>query len=225
MPDDIRPNRASDFDREIEIHHELDGPLQGFGDRLWSHITSDHSASKTLLDRKECDVVSLIYRDRYLFTPMSIALLAEVVGGLRNAVGHDLWSIEKFEIVTTNRRLAGENRTRNTVWADWHDANVRDQVVQATFDYIGMGTLISAGDGGTTGHGRLLEVGFASGKKLTLRLDQGVSYWRSSPSNSRQASYFDLNTGDPELQGAYLAKLELHIEGSQLPTQLFLKVR
>lgn len=62
-------------------------------------------------------------------------------------------------------------------------------------------------------------------EQMTLRLDQGVSYWRAAPSNSHQACHFNLNPGEVELRGKQLAELAAHIEGARLPTQLFLKVR
>lgn len=221
----IRPRLIKQGDREIEIHHELDGPLQGFGERFWQHLAAHHTATQALLADQDDDVTALIYRDRYLFTPLSVALLAEVVSGLRIRVGQGRWALAHFAVITTSRRVAGGNSARNTIWADWPHTDIRDQALLAAFRYLGIDTSIHLADGATTGHGRLLEVEWASGRKLALRLDQGVSYWRAAPSNSRQACNFNMNPGEVELRGKQLAELMVRIEGAQLPTQLFLKVR
>ena len=221
----IRPQRIDSGDREIEIHHELDGALQGFGRRFWQHISSQHPATRDLLADANGDLVSLTYRDRYLFTPLSVALLAELVCGLRQLVGQERWAVRNLHVITTNRRSAGENTARNTIWSDWPEMNVRHQVLEATFRYLGIDAFIQLADTATTGHGRLLEVEWSSGRKLTLRLDQGVSYWRAAHSNSRQACYFNLSAGDADMRGKQLAELVVGIEGAHLPTQLFVKVR
>jgi len=148
-----------------------------------------------------------------------------VVSGLRGRVGQGRWALKDFAVTTTNRRIAGDNPAKNTIWADWPHTDIRDQALLAAFRYLGIDTSIHLADGTTTGHGRLLEVEWASGRKLSLRLDQGVYYWRAAPSNSRQACHSNLNAGEIELRGKQLAELAIRIEGARLPTQLFLKVR
>lgn len=221
----IRPRRIAPGDCEIEIHHDLDGPLQGFGERFWQHIAGRHPATQNVLADHDADVVSVVYRDRYMFTPLSVALLAEVICGLRQLAGHERWIVRGLHIITTNRRNVGQNTSRNTILSDWPEMSIRQEVTVATFDYLGIDAVIQVADGAEVGHGRLLEVGWSSGEKLTLRLDQGVSYWRASRSNSRQACYFSLGTGDAGIRGRELAELRVDIEGTYLPTQVFVKVR
>jgi len=223
--EEIRPAKELEGDREIEVHHELDGALQGFGQRLWDLVATEHSATNNILNNKNDDILKVLYSDRYLFTPLSVALLGEVISSLREIVGQGRWAVDKMQIVTANCRSFGENRSKNTVWADWHDTSVRDAVVQSTFDYMGIETTVEAGSISATGHGRLLEIEFVSGVKLTIRFDQGVSYWRSSYSNSKQASSFNVGSKDAEFQGTRLAELDLELEGSIMSTQLFVKVR
>lgn len=221
----IRPNLLDAGDCEVEVHHELDGSLQGFGTRLWSLIAQSHPATQTRLADSQDDVVSVTYRDRYLFTPLSIALLADLVAGLRELVGPSRWAANQIHVVTTNRRTTGENISRNSLWSDWVDSSFRDQSLAATFDYLGIDATIELADTSSTGHSRLLELEWSSGKKYTLRLDQGVSYWRASYSNSRQSTYFDNSDDDFVEIGRHLAELSVRIEGSTLPTQLFAKIR
>src|SRR5258706_11720241 len=57
----IRPTEKDPGDREIEIHHELDGPLQGFGKRLWESIRGSHPATETLLTDIDDRIVDINY--------------------------------------------------------------------------------------------------------------------------------------------------------------------
>jgi len=221
----IRPQPIDQGDREIEIHHELDGPLQGFGRRLWQHLAAQHAATRSCLADQDDEVSVLTYRDRYLFTPLSVALLVEVVQGLRETVGQGRWALGELAVMTTNRRVVGDNPAKNTIWSDWLHVDTRDQVLLAAFRHLGIDATIHLADAATTGHGRILEVTWTSGRRLTLRLDQGVSYWRAVPDNSRQDCKFDLRPGEVEQRGRKLAELAIRIEGARLPTQLFLRVR
>ena len=221
----LRIQKTDGGDREIELHHDLDGPLQGFGQRLWKYIAGQHEASRSLLDDEEESVVAVAYQDRYLFTPLSVALLLEVVRGLHATIGQFRWASNELEVTTTKRRSAGDNAARNRVWSDWLDLDLRDQVMRAAFNELGFVTRLRVGDTATTSHGRLLEVDWSSGKRLTLRLDQGVSYWRAATVGNRVVGNFDLNSQPAAAQGKQLALLTLNIEAGNLPTQLFVKVR
>ncbi len=226
----VRPHPIDGGDREIEIHHELDGPLQGFGERFWRHLAGVHPITAALFDDDSDETVALSYHDRYLFTPLSVALLAEIVNGLRSVVGIKRWEAMGIEVVTTpcrppNSDFRDRNRDGNKVWSDWLDTTVRNRVIGATFGYLGIDASVEVADNSTTSHGRLLEIGWKSGKTLTLRLDQGVSYWRAAYARNHQSRHFSLSEQDTELQGTRLAELALNIEGAQLPTQVFIKVR
>ncbi len=223
--DSIRPKLIDTGDCEVEVHHELDGSLQGFGTRLWTLIAEFNSATQMRLADQNDDVVAVTYRDRYLFTPLSVALLADLVAGLRELIGQRRWAASAIHVVTTNRRLTGESFSRNKIWSDWTDSALRDEALKATFGYLGIDANVELADTSTTGHSRILELEWSSGKKLTLRLDQGVSYWRASYANSKQATYFDTSDNNFAEIGKHLAEISICIEGSALPTQMFSKVR
>jgi DEAD/DEAH box helicase domain-containing protein len=225
LADQIRPEKVQAGDVEIEIGRELDGNLQGFGRRLWQRLKDEHAATRAVLDNAAADVTEVCYRDRYLFTPISIAILAEVVCGLRQEVGQERWAATDTSIFTANRRAAGENPTRRTVYADWTDMQARDHALVATFEYLGVTATVDAGEPKDVGHGRLLEIHWSTGITQTIRFDQGVSYWRASSANHREACFFDLASTDDKATGRALADLALRIEGNTLPTQLFVKVR
>ncbi|MBI3149946.1 MAG: DEAD/DEAH box helicase [Betaproteobacteria bacterium] len=221
----IRPKLLDASDCEVEIHHELDGSLQGFGTRLWTLLAESHPATQMRLADKTDDVVAVTYRDRYLFTPLSVALLADLVASLRELVGQPRWAASIIHVVTTNRRLTGENISRNSIWSDWKDSALRDQALVATFGYLGIDANVESTDISTTGHSRILEANWSSGKKHILRLDQGVSYWRAAQANSRTTTYFDTSNDEFSEIGRQLAELSIRVEGSTLPTHVFVKIR
>lgn len=221
----IRPQRVEAGDVEMEICRELDGSLQGLGRRLWAQIKEKHAATHAMFEDVSNEVAVVSYRDRYLFTPISVALLAEVVCGLRDEVGQARWDVSEASILTANRRAGGENYARNLVWSDWLDMEARNRALVATFAYMGVTASVQSGEAAALGHGRMLEIRWSSGKVLTVRFDQGVSYWRASQSNRRDACFFDFDARDDEATGRALAALQLRIEGNVLPTQLFVKVR
>lgn len=221
----LRPAAPVVGDLELEVHHELDGPLQGFGARFWALVADHHPAVHKLLEDSADEVVSVRYRDRYLFTPLSVSLLLDTIAALRQVVGEGRWNPSSIDICTTNRRPSGATGARGTVWSDWPENAVRDRVVAESFAYAGMCADLQLGDAAGTGHGRLLEVRWSSGATLGIRLDQGVSYWRAAPSSARAACYFNFHQGDTRAQAERVAELRLRVEGAQLPTQIFVKVR
>jgi len=222
---DLRPPTVVDGDMEIEVRDDLNGDLQGFGERLWKMVCSKHSLSKTVLNASNEDVVSLHYSDRYLFTPLSLALLVSVIEGLRSQVGQGRWDLSTCQVTTSDCRTYTENKARNVIWGDWVDTDIRNSILAASLEYIGVDATVSSLPNSNIDHSRFLEVGFLSGRKLILRFDQGVSYWRSAYSNNRQNTYFDLRSDDVPRQSEELSKLHINVEGSTSPTQLFLKVR
>lgn len=226
LAEELRPRSAEPGDREIEIHHQLDGPLQGFGRRFWAMLVERHPATETLLSDRDKDVSRIRYQDRYLFTPLSLALLAELIVGLRDHVSPERWANPTVNIATTQQRTTGEGIPRNVVWADWADMELRDQVAARAITYLGVDVELQVAGKATTQHGRLLEIDFSSGQRLTVRLDQGVSYWRAAASSQggRASLMFDFSL-DPEDQGRRVAEMLVHVEGALHPTEVFVKVR
>ncbi len=109
-------------------------------------------------------------------------------------------------------------------------------MVDASFRYLGINAKLEVLDKFVVQHGRLLEVRFSSGKHLTVRLDQGVSYWRViSPAHSPKkfSTWFEFGpTGTAGLeptrieeQAKRVAEMVVIIEGGALPTELFVKIR
>lgn len=224
----IRPTVGDAGDCEIVLQHEIDGNIQGFGDRFWHVIRDNHKGTSTLFLDRYAEVKSIKYTDRYLFTPVSVALLVDLIAGLKEVLGEARWDNPEVLVTTTRVRGGPESRAYNTVYADWVDTKNRDEVVIESFNYIGLKCHLNVIDKFKTQHGRSLEIEFTNGKHITVRFDQGVSYWRvSSPAQSikKFSTWFDFKDKDIEKQARSVAEMNLPVEGGIMPTEIFVKTR
>ncbi|CAB1369121.1 DEAD/DEAH box helicase [Denitratisoma oestradiolicum] len=224
---EIRPKVSDDGDREIVIHHEIDGPLQGFGTRFWEVIASEHKGASQQFEMASADITSISYSDRYLFSPLSVALLVDLVSRLKEFVGTDRWDNPELVITTTAVRSGGESRAFNTVYSDWPDLSVRDEVTKESFEYLGLQTKVLVPSKFSVQHGRVLEVKFSNGKVLTVRMDQGVSYWRvvQCTGPKKFPTWFDFSRSNVDDQVKAIVEMTVPIEGGALPTEIFVKLR
>jgi DEAD/DEAH box helicase domain-containing protein len=91
------------------------------------------------------------------------------------------------------------------------------------FKQAGIDISVKTGSKSDVGHGRIMELEFSSGKKLFIRLDQGVSFWRAAWVRSDLFAYnFRASAA---AQRDRLLNLDIDIENSDAKTQMFLKVR
>lgn len=224
-PDSIRPKNLNLGDKEISIHHEIDGPLAGFGTRFWHQVMAEHSATQERFKNGSDKIVGLTYSDRYLYSPLSVALLVEMVKGLKSAVGSSGWEINSFNIRTTRNANDDGSWSPNKLWSNWPDSSVRDEVLRSMFQGIGIAAIVNLAERYEMEHGRILEVEFSTGKRLAIRLDQGVGYWQVPRSTNRQLGYFNFYNSDPAQQSSQLLGLTVKVEGQSMPTQVFVKMR
>jgi hypothetical protein len=223
---ELRHRPSYSGDRRIEIHHQLNGPIAGFGKRFWGILVDQHSETKNLLVDNDADILRIHYQDRYLFTPLSLALLIELIDGLRYQAGHHRWANPQVTITTSEQRTAGQSIPRPMVWSDWPDSGTRNKVLAHALQYMGIDSDLQVARRSIIPHARLMEIEFQSGLRLVVQFDQGVSYWRTveSRDRGRSISLFDFGL-DPEAQGERVAEMKLDVEGDLHPTQIFVMVR
>jgi len=223
----IRPKVKVEGDREIVVHHEIDGPLQGFGTKFWKIVAKEHHGAMAQIEESDADVVSISYSDRYLFSPLSLALLVDLISRLKEVVGQARWDNPEITVTTTDVRGSGGKQSYNKIFSDWPDLTVRDAVAKGAFEYLGMRTQILVPSKFSVQHGRVLEVKFSDGKALSVRMDQGVSYWRvpSSGGPKQFSIWFDFSGTSLKDQIRTVVEMKVPIEGGSLPTELFVKLR
>ena len=220
----IRPAIEVAGDRELEIGKELDGKLKTFGKRFWAYLTRKHDPSRALLD--SADPIKVVrYQDRYLFSPLPVRLLLDVVKALRDRVGEARWSksVMEIETLTSKSHSNLQGKAPKFLWDDWEDQVIRIEVIKTLFADIGMVLNDQFNEGRRQAHTRLLEVHFASGRKLRLRLDQGISYWRISRSADYRSKTFNFMQTDAKQQAAALLRVDVPIAGDEHATQIFIR--
>ena len=210
-------------DKEIAVHHELDGSLNGFGSRFWKLVEKANSEISQQLSSHE--VTSIEYSDKYIFTPLALALIKEVVIGLREHVGFDYWKSVALTVQTLEKRNYSDNRgLSGLIYSDWLNSQERNQVLEEMFNEVGVKASVQA----TNQHSRALTVHFQNGKTITIRLDQGVSYWRVQNRNTfarSETNYFNFDADIKEQAKNILNFKDILVQGSNAPTELFLKLR
>lgn len=221
---EIRPSVAVLGDIELELSKEVDGPLKGFGKRFWEVIMSGHTGARKLIETSQQNIASVTYSDRYLFTPLAASILTELVESLtliKPQQQDQPWTVS----VSTTGSSASSGYVKDRLWSDWPQTDVRNGVLVELLNRIGVDAAVTVGDKSTLGHGRVLSIVFSDGQTITVRLDQGVSYWRVKQGTPFRETFFDTNEQDVERQVSLLAQLEIDIVGQTTPTQIFVKVR
>jgi hypothetical protein len=224
-PDSIRPKNLDLGDKEVSIHHDLDGPVTGFGTRFWHKLMTEHPGTHDLLRKDEDSIIGLEYCDRYLFSPLSAALLVEIVKGLKSTVGPNRWVINSLEIRTTRMVSEDGSWNPNKLWSNWPDSAIRDEVLRSMLQRMGIPATLNLSERNEMEHGRSMDIELSTGKRLTIRLDQGVGYWQVPRSTNRQLGYFNFYNNDPAQQSSNLLGLTVRVEGQSMPTQVFIKIR
>ena len=223
--DSIRPAVEAAGDREFEIGKELNGKLKTFGKRFWDFLADKHDPSRALLD--SADPIKVVrYQDRYLFSPLSVRLLLDVVKALRDRVGEARWSKSVMEIETLASKSHSNLRGKapKFLWDDWQEQAIRIEVIKTLFADAGIVLNDQFNESRRQAHARLLEVHFASGRKLRLRLDQGISYWRIPRSADYRSKTFNFMKTDAKQQAVALLRVDVPIAGDEHATQIFIRI-
>ena len=181
--DQLRP-RPEGTVAMLTMRKELDGRIEGFGPRFWSAV-EDHC--RPLKDRLEKGgpIGEVSYSDRYIATPWALLLIREVL--------LDLVRSERADSGTALRVLTRELRRRDarpihdgrSISDPWQDDGAREAFFMEVFG-AGRGRLRWRGalklETGPAPHFRELRLDWADSVAWTLKLDQGVGYWRCRPS-------------------------------------------
>jgi ribosomal protein L37E len=206
--------------QSIEVTQQLDGAGGGFGARFWSLIDASGSLSEVFGTQA---IRSITYEDRYLATPVSCALLVELLSALKVMCDDgEGWSNPPIYVLSSLIDESRPSRARDYWGSDWPSSRVRDDALRsALIDYCGMQADVVSKAKHQLIHGRRLTIDFADAQSLVVWLDQGLSYWSVSRGESRySAPGFPMHEM-PQQLGERLANIPINIEGHALPTHLF----
>jgi hypothetical protein len=153
----------------IEITDELDGMATGFGSRLQALIVRHLPEFARVFS---APLLSITYSDRYLFNPVSVRLLIELV---------DAFSDLNTEV--TIRTLAAKSDARprpgSWIYTDWPDLAVRRLVLTQMLSEIAPKVRVELERGRGLGHRRRLDFRSIHGSGVIF-FDQGVGSWTNT---------------------------------------------
>lgn len=189
----------------------------GFGQRFWA-LLGDGDIAWVLPEGQRVAAVS--YEDRYLNTPISCALLVDVISALKARYEPlDGWDAPRVEVATMFIDRPPRGAGLGSTWtAEWPDSARRDAALREAFAYAGIeAQVLSAGKHDLL-HGRRLLVSFTDGTRLSIVPDQGWAYWTlDRSSDARLPTSFSLDAKPAEL-GRMLAEFGADVRGHRLPT-------
>ena len=205
--------------RRIELTNQIDGAVDGFGVRLLALVLAE---LPELAISENDEICQVSYEDRYLVTPLAIALLVDFVSALKNKFSQkNQWDVQQLVVITSPvsdslRRVAPPAHLNQ----DWIDDHVREGGIRAAFSYCGIESDIRILDKRQTLHSRQMTISLKSGKIIRIWFDQGLSYW--SLKWQRGSPYMNFPfSADAGMQGKEIAECKAEIHGHDLPTQIF----
>lgn len=162
--------------RAIAVDHEMDGPVDGFGDRFWEHVLPAAPAARDRLSAGE-RLVSVGYADRYLVTPLALRLLAEVLRSLR----------DRFPAAAENARVevvtaAQHPQRRKSAWIqdNWPPDTDRARIFAEIAASWGVGGTLVERPKPQTPHVRELSLEWEDGCTWRIRPDEGFGFMQTA---------------------------------------------
>ena len=180
--DELRPTPEGTV-AILGIHKEINGRIEGFGSRFWSQVEDHCGALKDQLERGG-PLKEVSYSDRYLTTPWALLLVRELALDLVRTKHAD----EETSLRIFTRELRQDMRAlRDTrpVTHQWSDEAERHSLYTQALGK-GRGRVRWKGpikfETGLAPHFRELRLDWGDGIAWSLKLDQGIGYWRCTPS-------------------------------------------
>lgn len=215
------PIEASHKSGRLDVKNQLDGRVDGFGQKLLDRL--NESVQGKLLEG-DADITMVIYRDRYLNAPLPVALLLSFIGAIKD-MHLARWDNPTMEIVSVDVPEDGRNfAAPSQVFHNWQSTTDRDGAIKAAFDQRGIDSVVRNLPKPLASHARTLEIGMSDGHKLKLWFDQGFGYWTSPRPGTRAAqtasTWFGFNE-QSTWQGEELSEGRYAIEGQSFSTHIF----
>ncbi|MEA2083882.1 MAG: DEAD/DEAH box helicase [Thermodesulfobacteriota bacterium] len=200
----------------VSITKELDGSKQDFGSRAWELLVNRAPILKRKLSDKH-PLSSVKYSDRYLRSPLALLLLKEFVDALSLYPG-GINATTSLMLITSNL-LRNDLQQPRFIHHNWQDADLRRQAFITMFRSSGKFAINDAKANFDLPHARELQLRWNDGSGYSIRLDQGVGYWRTA--KGMKSFPFDQPS---KHQLKFLEEFEFEVEASNpnFPTQWYL---
>ncbi|MGX1742109.1 DEAD/DEAH box helicase [Bosea sp. NPDC055353] len=170
FPDAIGPaSLLQESAREMvfDLGDELDGSVDGFGERLKTLLRSGSPELDRVLSGS---CIAITYTDKYVSSPLVVRLVTEVVRAFANPA-------TRVEVVTLAQRQSPGRRSGG-LSGDWKDFGTRDLVLLGGLSTVSPLSKVRHQE--KIQHRRELRIVTTAGAG-SLFLDQGVGSWRVEP--------------------------------------------
>jgi DEAD/DEAH box helicase domain-containing protein len=154
---------------KIDLRHQLDGPVESFGRRLWTTLSAPFPSVSEKLRGPQA-LVAIEYADRYVHQPVVARILYEALRELASTRG-GIGSETRIHISTVG---AQNTRQPTAPWHDWDSAHDQQTVLEQLFAALAP-TTVSLGDRRTSRHDRELVLHWQD-TKLRIALDWGFGF-------------------------------------------------
>ncbi|MEY8200155.1 MAG: DEAD/DEAH box helicase [Colwellia sp.] len=156
---------------DVQVHDELNGKANEFGERFWSHLYTENLVLKELLE--DSCISGITYTDRYIQNPVAITLIGSILGFFKGRFT-DACEIS-IGTLFKDGKYKGQKAFHD--WADRSDfEGFTEKWIRAkTGQPI---TLNVKNSNREIPHHRKLCIEFETGDVLKVRFDQGVGYWQ-----------------------------------------------
>jgi DEAD/DEAH box helicase domain-containing protein len=175
------------------------------GKRFWALMTEQVEALGARLNSEE-PITKVIYRDRYLASPLNVKLLIETLKGLVTLCGG--FKPEVKILIETIDSVRTSHRLPELIRDDWTLRRHRNEVIVAMINGLGGTCELIESPRYRAQHVRELIIEWDDGATWTVRLDHGLGFLRS-----KSMINFDFNA-EPLQQWQALSKLNFPIKNS-----------
>ena len=155
---------------EFNIKSDFNGPIKAFGKKFWDLIQSRNLDFSSYENSK---VKSVYYSDRYLVSPIPVAILYSVIKNIPFEQTKESFAIHY------KKSSYNFNGRRNLRKGNWAINENQEGLLKRYFK----GSLFSevkayqANYNNEIAHDRKLRLEFENGESIVIRLDQGFGYW------------------------------------------------
>ena len=197
-------SKAKPMLTRINVHQELDGGMRSFGDRFW-RVLGDRSPLARQWLGPSIVIAEVEYEDRYLFSPLTVGLLAATLKALPLPRGVKI----PIRVRTQDTRQGGGASTfPYALHHDWVDSGTRNEVLRGVLTGNALSVDIRTAARSELPHARVMRLIAVDDQRLEIMLDQGFGYWRT-----QRGPAFDFNRF-PAAQAAALIIRDDRILGS-----------
>lgn len=191
--------------RELIVKEQLTGSIDMLGNRFWALMAEQVEALGVRLKNDE-PIARIVYRDRYMASPLNVKLLIETLSGLGAHCGG--FKPEVKVLIETIDSVSTSHRLPELIHNDWALRLHRNEVIVSMINALGCTCELIEAPRYMAQHVRELIVEWKDGATWTARLDHGLSFLRS-----RSMVHFDFNE-EPLQQWQALSKLNFPIKNS-----------